>query len=145
MFDSSKMMASHKSSANVLTSEVRIEMSKIQLTPLARPVFITLIKFAPGKGPQDVADFFDIDVEKTLAKEGYTAPPGDKRGLRRHDPKLNVHELLSYVTWGEYDMVIVWDAESLSVAQKFLIAWASSSSGFGTSSTLVAGGGGDYQ
>jgi hypothetical protein len=121
-----------------------MKLGNIRLKPLERPTFITLVKFAPGKGPQDVTNFFDIEVEGTLKNRGYEAPATDKRGLRRHHGKLDVHELFSYVTWGEHDMVIVWDAKDMEAAHEFLDAWASSSSGFGTTSTLVAARGGDY-
>ena len=93
-----------------------------------------LVKFAPGKGPNELAEFFDNDVEAVLKTKGFNAPAGDTK--RRHDPRLDVHELHSYVTWGEYDMVIIWDAKDMAAAEEFASAWAGKAT-FGTTNTLV--------
>jgi len=109
-------------------------VSSSKLKDLPNQTFIMLVKFAPGKGPDDLAEFFDKDVEAVLMSMGYNAPPGHTK--RRHDPKLDVHELDSYLAWGEYDMVITWSAKDMAAAQAFARAWAGKTT-FGTTNTLV--------
>jgi hypothetical protein len=77
-----------------------------------RQFFIQLIKFAPGKGPKDYFDFY-IKLDKKLQQ---------MYGGNRCDG-MDIHEIVSFVTWGNYDMVVLWDAPDMRTANKFLAAW----------------------
>ena len=89
-----------------------------------RQFFIQLIKFAPGKGPKDYFDFY-IKLDKILQQ---------MYGFDRCDG-MDIHEIASFVTWGRYDMVVLWDAPDMRTANKFLAAWVDPN-GFGGSDTL---------
>jgi uncharacterized protein with GYD domain len=77
-----------------------------------RQFFVQLIKFAPGKGPKDYNDFYK-EVDERLRK----MYDGDRCG------GLDIHEIVSFLTWGRYDMVVLWDAPDMITANKFLAAW----------------------
>ena len=67
-----------------------------------RQFIIELVKFAPGMGPQDWVDFHkDINT------------------MRR---KMDIHEIATFLTWGEHDMVVLWDAKDLKTYNEFLAA-----------------------
>lgn len=88
-----------------------------------RQFFIQLIKFAPGKGPKDYYDFY-IKLDKKLEQ---------MYGGNRCD-HMDVHEIVSFVTWGRYDMAVLCDAPDMRTANKFLAAWVDPN-GFGSSET----------
>jgi len=89
-----------------------------------RQFFVQLIKFAPGKGPMDYNAFY-AQVDKRL-RQMY--------GGNRCDG-LDIHEIASFLTWGSYDMVVLWDAPDMATANKFLAAWVDPN-GYGTSENL---------
>jgi len=65
-----------------------------------RQFIIELVKFAPGMGPQDWVDFHK-DINDM-----------------RH--KMDIHEIATFLTWGEHDMVVLWDAKDLRTYNEFL-------------------------
>jgi len=107
-------------------------VTKMILEPLVdstgklRQGFVMLVKFAAQKGPQNVADFFDY-VDTKLQQ---------KYGKNRHE--MDIHERNTYVTLGQYDMVIVWDAPDMDTASKFFGTWVNPGIDFGSSENLVA-------
>ncbi len=83
-----------------------------------RQFFVQLISFAPGKGPKDYVEFHE------------------KLNERRHS--MDIHEIATFLTWGPYDMVVIWDAPNLETYNEFLAEWVNPSSGSpGTGPTLV--------
>jgi uncharacterized protein with GYD domain len=67
--------------------------------------FITLVKLDPGKGAVNFMKAID-DVDSKL--------PGGTRHSR------GIHEDMTFVTLGQYDMVVVWRAPDLSTMSKYL-------------------------
>ena len=66
-----------------------------------RQFIIEFVKFAPGKGPQDWVDFHKA-TNVTRCKE------------------KNIHEIATFLTWGEYDMVVLWDAPDMKTYNEYL-------------------------
>jgi len=66
--------------------------------------FITMVKFNPGKGAMNFMKAVD-QVDKTL--------PGGPRHSR------GIHEDMTFVTLGQYDMVMIWRAPDLSTMGKY--------------------------
>jgi hypothetical protein len=101
------------------------KVSKGLLIP-ERQFFVQLVKFAPGKGPEDFFTFY-IDLDKKLkTMYGKTRCEG-----------MKIHEIISLLTWGPYDMVVLWDAPDMNTANEFLAAWVDL--GFGASVTMPVG------
>lgn len=83
-----------------------------------RQFFVQLVTFAPGKGPKDWVAF-----HKNMNR-------------RRHG--MDIHEIATFLTWGRYDMVVIWDAKDLETYNKFLASWINPDGGSPvTSNTLV--------
>lgn len=101
----------------------------------SRQVFVMLVKFAPGKGPRDLVDFFDYVDTKLKA---------DPK-IKMTRCEMDVHERLTYITWGRYDMVIVWDAPDMARATEFLSAWVNPGNPYGTSENLTVAFAGRYR
>lgn len=68
-----------------------------------RQFFVQLVKFAPGKGPKDWVAFHKPMNE------------------RRHE--MDIHEVATFLTWGEHDMVVIWDAPDVKTYNRFLSSW----------------------
>ena len=68
-----------------------------------RQFFVQLATFAPGKGVSDWIAF-----HKTMNR-------------RRH--AMDIHEIATFLTWGRYDMVVIWDAPDIETYNKFLASW----------------------
>ena len=100
-----------------------------------RQFFVQLVKFAPGKGPKDFTNFYN-SLDKKLAGM-YNQKYAVKSGKTRCDG-MDIHEIVSFVTWGAYDMVVLWDAPNMTTANEFLAAWIDPSD-YGTSTTLPVG------
>ena len=84
-----------------------------------RQFFVQLIRFAPGKGPNDYLEF-----HKNFNKQ-------------RHET-FDIHEIVTFLTWGDYDMAVLWDAPNIEAYNEFLATWINPNNGFpGTSDTLV--------
>ena len=88
--------------------------------------FITLVKLAPGKAPQDfmkVVDGADLLLQKA--------------GMRtRH--QRGIHEDRTFVTLGRHDLVVIWRAPDLkSVSQYLHDLLEVRGSDLGTTETLV--------
>jgi uncharacterized protein with GYD domain len=66
--------------------------------------FITMVKFNPGMGAMTFMNAADR-VDKTL--------PGGPRHSR------GIHEDITFVTLGQYDMVMVWRAPDLATMGKY--------------------------
>ena len=82
-----------------------------------RQVFVQLFKFAPGKGPRDYVQFHR------------------NMNARRHG--MDIHEIATFLTWGRYDMVVIWDAPDLETYNEFLGSWINpKGSSPGSSETL---------
>jgi hypothetical protein len=75
-----------------------------------RTFFIQMVKFAPGKGPQDYIDSYKALDEELKAKYGT-----DRCGM-------DCHEIASFLTFGEEDMIVLWDAPDLETYQKVVLA-----------------------
>jgi len=111
-----------------------------------RQGFIMLVKFPPGQGPKDLVKFFDEVVDERLkhvcGKHGIKVDATKEKV--RHS--LDIHERYSYITWGRYDMVIIWDAPDMETANVFLEAWMDNDhgSGFTDPENLVIARRGDY-
>lgn len=91
--------------------------AKYSLMIPERQFLVQLIRFAPGKGPNDYVEFHE------------------SFNKRRHE-KYDIHEIATFLTWGNYDMVVIWDAPDLETYNEFLASWINS--GFpGTTDTLV--------
>jgi uncharacterized protein with GYD domain len=83
-----------------------------------RQIFVQLIKFAPGKGPKDYVQFHD--------------------GMNADRRKMDIHEIATFLTWGRYDMVVIWDAPNLEKYNEFLALWINpTGSPPGSSETLT--------
>lgn len=65
-----------------------------------RQFILQLVKFAPGMGPQDWVDF-----HKDLNDVRHT---------------MDIHEIATFLTWGEFDMIVLWDAKDLKTYNEFL-------------------------
>lgn len=92
-----------------------------------RQFFIQLVRFAPGKGPKDYADFY---------KELDDRLKGEKKPTR-HD--MDIHEIMSIITWGRYDMAVVLDAPDAKTYNEFLASYINPGTSvyFGSTETLV--------
>ena len=93
-----------------------------------RQFLVQLVKFAPGKGLQDYVKFYD-EIDRRLRK---------KYRMTRH--QMDMHEIVTFVTYGEYDMVVLWDAKDLDTVNKVLaeaINPAINPNGFGSSQTQI--------
>jgi len=65
-----------------------------------RQFIIELVKFAPGMGPQDWVDFH--------------------KNLNETRHKMGIHEIATFLIWGRYDMVVLWDVKDLKTYNEFL-------------------------
>ena len=74
-----------------------------------RQFIIQLVKFAPGKGPKDWVAFH--------------------RGMNQRRHKMDIHEIATFLTWGEYDMAVLWDAKDLKTHNEFLASWINPNGG----------------
>jgi hypothetical protein len=113
-------------------SKTIVKESGLTLSLPERQFFVQLIKFAPGKGPKDYYDFYIRLEEKLRGLYGAGKPDWTRCA------DMDVHEIVSFVTWGSYDMAVIWDAPNMETANKFLAAWVDPNS-FGSSDTLVVG------
>ena len=68
-----------------------------------RQFIVELVKFAPGMGPQDWVDYHK-----------------DLNEIRHKMGKDGIHEIATFLIWGTYDMVVLWDAEDLKTYNEFL-------------------------
>jgi uncharacterized protein with GYD domain len=79
------------------------EELKYSLVLPDRQLFVQLAKFTPGKGPKDWVAF-----HKSMNE-------------RRH--AMGIHEIATFLTWGRYDMVVIWDAPDVKTYNEFLASW----------------------
>lgn len=68
-----------------------------------RQFFVQLVKFAAGKGPSDWVAFH--------------------KNMNRRRREMDIHEIATFLTWGRYDMVVIWDAPDVETYNKFLASW----------------------
>ena len=68
-----------------------------------RQFFVQLVKFVPGRGPKDWVAFH--------------------KSMNRQRRGMDIHEIATFLTWGRYDMVVIWDAPDLETYNKFLASW----------------------
>ena len=88
-----------------------------------RVLFVQLVKFAPGKGPNDyVQAYKDLDRE-LMSKYNQTRC------------QMDCHEIATFLTLGRYDMVVLWDAPDLETYQKVVAASVNPGTGYGSSET----------
>ncbi len=93
-----------------------------------RQFFIQLVKFTPGKGPKDYTEFYN-EIDEKLRRHGKKT---------RHE--LDIHEIATFVTFGQYDMVVLCDAPNMLTYSKFLASYINpgNSSSFGSTNTLIS-------
>jgi len=94
-----------------------------KLVKAERVFFVQLVKFAPGKGPQDYINSYR-DIDKELIK---------KYGKTRC--QMDCHEIATFVTLGRHDMVVLWDAPDLQTYQKVVSASVNPGTDYGSSET----------
>jgi uncharacterized protein with GYD domain len=70
--------------------------------------FITLVKLAAGKSPQDFMRAVDM-ADQLMQKAGKQT---------RHE--RGIHEDRSFVTLGRHDLVVIWRAPDLKSASQYL-------------------------
>lgn len=70
--------------------------------------FVTLVKFGPGYGPKDFMKFL-YEHDKYLV---------ERKKPTRHE--RGIHEDQTFITIGNYDMVIVWRAPNFEAAKNYL-------------------------
>jgi len=93
---------------------------------VARPqtlLLIQFVRFAPGKGLKDHMRYYREEFEKRCL---------DVWGMSRHD--LGIHEILTFVTSGEYDLIILLEAKNMEAYSKF-VATLNQPNASGTTST----------
>ena len=83
-----------------------------QLLMPKRQLFLQFIKFAPGMGIKDYLEFYLKQVDGRC-EERYG------KGMTRHK-KFDIHEVLTFVTLGAYDLVVLWDAPDMATFNEFL-------------------------
>jgi uncharacterized protein with GYD domain len=88
-----------------------IPLKRRQAFRLRRHAYILLVKLRKGKRKEDFVEFFER-VDKKLV---------EKYGRTRHG--MDVHERVTYVTRGRYDLVVLYDAPSPEVERRFRAAW----------------------
>lgn len=92
-----------------------------------RQLFVQLVRFASGKGPKDYAEFYS-QVDQNLKNQ---------KKSTRHD--MDIHEIMSLITWGRYDMIVILDAPNAKTYNEFLASYINpgTSTYFGTTETHV--------
>jgi len=91
-----------------------------------RVFFIQWIKFAPGKGPRDYINSHR-ELDNELKK---------KYGKTRCE--MDCHEIVTFLTLGRNDMVVLWDAPNLETYQRIVAASVNPGTDHGTSETHTA-------
>ena len=94
-----------------------------KLVKSERAFFVQLVKFAPGKGPQDYVNSYR-DIDNELRK---------KYGKTRCE--MDCHEIATFLTLGRYDMVVLWDAPDLETYQQVAAASVNPGTDYGSSET----------
>ncbi len=80
------------------------QKGQILRTTNSAKYFVTLVKLDPGKSPKDFMKFFD-EADGRLARS---------RAAR------NIHEDLTFITMGRYDLVVVWHAPTADDAHQYI-------------------------
>jgi len=88
-----------------------------------RFLFLQKVTFAPGNGFQEHIDFYK-HVDNELKK---------KYGKTRCD--MDVHEIATFFTMGDQDMVILWDAPDSDTYYRVVAAGVNPGDSYGNSST----------
>lgn len=88
-----------------------------------RVLFVQLVKFAPGKGPNDYVQAYK-DLDREL-----------KSKYNQTRCQMDCHEIVTFLTLGRYDMVVLWDAPDLETYQKVVAASVNPGTGYGSSET----------
>lgn len=73
-----------------------------------RQLLVQLVKFAPGKGPQDYVKYYE-ELDRRL-----------RRRYKKTRHQMDYHEIASFATYGRYDMVVLWDAKDLDTVNRVL-------------------------
>jgi hypothetical protein len=89
--------------ARTFEGQVLKRHSDYSLVHPDRQFIIQLVRFTPGKGPKDWVAFHK-----------------NKNALRH---KMDIHEIATFLTWGKYDMIVLWDAKDLKTYNEFLASW----------------------
>jgi len=99
------------------------ETSNYKLIKPDRVLLVQLVKFAPGKGPNDyIQAYKDLDRE-LRAKYNKTRC------------EMDCHEITTFLTLGRYDMIVLWDAPDLETYQKVVAASVNPGNSYGNSET----------
>lgn len=70
--------------------------------------FITLVKFSPSSGPKEFMKYL-YEADERLTKES--------KAIRED---REIHEDMTFLTIGRYDMVIIWRAPTFEIAAQYL-------------------------
>jgi uncharacterized protein with GYD domain len=88
-----------------------------------RVLFVQLVKFASGKGPNDYIQAYK-DLDRQLMSK-----------YNKTRCQMDCHEIASFVTFGSYDMIVLWDAPDLETYQKIIAESVNPGTGYGSSET----------
>jgi hypothetical protein len=94
-----------------------------------RQLLVQLVKFAPGKGPQDYVKYYE-ELDRRL-----------RRRYKKTRHQMDYHEIASFTTYGRFDMVVLWNARDLDTVNLVLAESINPAitKTFGTSETLICG------
>ena len=85
--------------------------------------FVQSVKFAPGKGPGDYVRAYKALDDQLKKMYGKTRC------------EMGIHEIVTFVTYGRHDLVVLWDAPNIETYHKFLAASLNPGNDFGTTET----------
>lgn len=109
-------------------SQVLKKTDNYALLSPAQQFFVQFVKFAPGKGPDDYVLAYRSVDDKLKKLYGKTRC------------EMGIHEIITFVTYGRYDLVVLFYAPSIKVYNKFLAVFLNPGNDFGTTETSPAGG-----
>lgn len=107
-----------------------IPLKRRQVFQWRTPAYVLLVKLRKGKHIEDFVEFFER-VDRVLV---------ERYGKTRH--RLDIHERVTYVTQGKYDLAVLYDAPNAKLARKFRAIWLKKggamrmSDGLGTGTVL---------
>jgi len=85
--------------------------------------FVQYVKFAPGKGPDDYVFAYKSLDDKLKKLYGRTRC------------EMGIHEIVTFLTYGRFDMVVIWYAPNIQAYDKFVAVLLNPGNDFGTTET----------
>jgi hypothetical protein len=85
--------------------------------------FVQMVKFAPGKGPDDYVHAYEAADDEFKKVYGKT----------RCD--MGIHEVVTFVIYGRYDLAVIWYAPNIETYDKYLAILLSMGNDFGSTET----------